>query len=244
MISLDRKAVILILIGVCSSILSYSMVTEATAAPTAIGSESLLSQGRGRLPPPRTSRSGLCLIGPGLLEENFVIWSDRPLFLWHAAADDSQIRMQQLRLLDNNINPNYQKLLWETSLSEDAQFVSYTGTPLQPNQVYNWELVFQRRDPSTDQWEEVTLRSAFQVMDVDARSQIATELQTLTAQWQKADVDGETIANQQANYFEEKQLWSDALQALYSVKDPSPAMQQRQQMLINHICGPGATAGA
>lgn len=221
---------------------SSLVLSSGTADQLIAMDPSLYLSQRNRVPRPRTSRSGLCVIAPGLLEENFVIWSDRPFFLWSLPTDGSAIKMQQVRLLDNNPNPNYRRILWETSLPETANSISYNNDALQPGQKYNWELVFQRRNVSDGTWETVTSTFAFQVMDNAQRQPITTELQALTQRLQATGASAETIANQQADYFEERLLWSDALQTLYMVEQSSIETIQRREDLVNAVCNPDASA--
>jgi hypothetical protein len=190
-------------------------------------------------PPPRTSRSGLCVVSPGLLEPNYVIWSDRPAFIWSIPDNADGLQMQQVRLLDDNPNPNRRRILWEAPLTGTTPGILYSGTPLQAGQRYTWELLFQRQYFGSSRPETVSLTFTFQVMDVESRTQLAAELDALTQPLRTAQTDGEAIAHRRADYFQEKQLWSDALQVLFSVENPSSTTVDRINTLVAQVCNPG-----
>ncbi|GAB4383133.1 MAG: hypothetical protein Kow00121_44560 [Elainellaceae cyanobacterium] len=219
-----------------TALIGFAPLNPISSALAASIDRSVLVAQRNRVPPPRTSRSGLCVVSPGLLEDNFVIWSDRPVFVWSLDGDTSQVKMRQVRLMTDHPDPNYRQVLWETLLADNSQSVLYTGEPLQPDQKYSWDLIFQRQDTATGDWEEVALSFTFQIMDVAQQQQIASELEALSAQLQTTGTNTEAIAHRQADYFEEQGLWSDALQVLYSVQNPSPETVQRIQALVSQVC--------
>jgi hypothetical protein len=152
----------------------------------------------------------ICLISPGLLEEVNVIWSDRPLFLWLGAAD--HILVRDAETLEQ---------VWSQPIDPMVAGITYDGESLQSGRTYEWQL------NSSDHF------FAFTVMDSDQRNQIAAELQLI----QTRGGTPEEIAVGQANYLvNEVGLWSDALQILYSVENPSPSLLQARQEIIDDIC--------
>lgn len=177
-------------------------------------------------------RGGICVVAPGLLEqEENVIWSDRPLFLWK--ADLEHIVMQRLQVIDQE-----RRILWEKDLATTDQMAIYEGQTLQPGQVYTWRLewMVQNDDGSV---EYRTSDYTFQVMAPDRRQQIATDLQTLINQLQASGASAETIAIQQADYLlnQTDPLWSDAFKVLYALEIPSTEITQQVQTWINTACG-------
>jgi hypothetical protein len=48
----------------------------------------------------------------------------------------------------------------------------------------------------------------------------------------------EEIALQRANYFAQRDLWSDALQEIYSVQNPSPTLTRNAQEILSYLCEP------
>lgn len=169
------------------------------------------------------TRGGLCAISPGLLEQENVIWSDRPLFLWQ--ADSHDIDVQQLELTDAE-----GRILWEKSLDTTTASVIYDGQPLQPGQFYTWRLEWtvQDRDNSMDY--------TFQIMEAEQRNQIASDLQTLTNQSQNSNTHSESIADRQARYFIDNSPWSDALQVLYMNPNLSVETTQEIRNWIDAAC--------
>jgi hypothetical protein len=169
--------------------------------------------------------SNLCVISPGLMEQQNVIWSDRPLFLWQAQP---VVALQRLRVIDQS-----GKILWEKPLAATEQRILYAGQPLQPGQFYTWQLKWMTQN--TEHASDYT----FQLMEPAQRNQIDTELQALTRQLQASGSTPESIADQQADYLlnRSQPLWSDALQVLSTVENPSTQTTQKLQSWITTVCG-------
>ncbi|MBD3884586.1 hypothetical protein IFO70_22865 [Phormidium tenue FACHB-886] len=170
--------------------------------------------------------SGLCVVAPGLLEQENVIWSDRPLFLWKISSE--AVAMQRLEVIDQD-----GRILWDKRLAAADQSAEYEGQALQPSQYYQWRLVW------TMQGTQNSATYTFQVMDTDRRDQITTQLQALNRQLQAAGASAEAIANQQADALlnQPESLWSDAIQTLYTVRMPSSTTVQTIQTWVNTACG-------
>jgi Domain of Unknown Function (DUF928) len=178
---------------------------------------------RRRSKTPGISRSGgICPISPGLVETDQV-WSDRPLFIWQGAV--AQIQLRQL---------GSREVLWSQAIDPQSRSVAYSGAALQPGQIYQWELVGEANANTS---------SVFQVMVADQRLPIATHLQELEARSQASSQSQEAIAIQQAQYFLDQNLWSDALQALYAIDRPSPKMAQSIQQIESMLCGDRVQGG-
>ena len=191
--------------------------------------EAIWSLFKGRKEPSMGSRHGpICLVSPGLLEQKNVVWSERPLFLWWGTLPSLEIRLY------SPFNPALEsEICWSQKLTADsptvnAQSVPYTGEALQPGETYDWELV----NPSSS----YRLRRSFQVMDLAARKPIAADLEALTVQLEATGAGDEEIALEQAHYFAQRGLWSDALQAIYEVKNPSPELMAGAIDLLRNLC--------
>jgi hypothetical protein len=161
-------------------------------------------------------RSGLCVLSPSVLETD-VIWSDRPLFIWRGSAH--QIILTQLG--------NSEKL-WSQTVEPENQQVRYDGVALQPGEIYQWELLGEAGTQTS---------LIFQVMEEAQRSQVEAQLQTVAMPLKASGATEEAIAIQQAQYFADQNLWSDALQLLYSVNNPSPQIGQAIQQIEETLCG-------
>jgi hypothetical protein len=166
--------------------------------------------------PPLGSRGVICPISPGLLGDTDVVWSDRPIFLWQGHA--TQIALRTL---------TGQETLWQQALTETNQSATYSGAPLQPGQLYEWELV-----DGTDSRDYV-----FQVMEPSDRDRISGELQTLETRLKDSGASEEAIAIEQARYFAQQGLWSDAMQTLQSVDAPSAELTQTVAEMTRYLCG-------
>lgn len=172
--------------------------------------------------PPLGSRGNVCAITPGLLGEKNVIFRDRPLFVWQGAVQRLDLRPYSLY--------SKQDLLWSQTLTTGDQSATYNREALQPGQTYDWELVV---DPSGSRKERFT----FQVMDAQSRNLIATELTAMEKRLKSAGATGEAIAQERANYFAQRGLWSDALQEVFSVKNPSADLTRTAQEISAYLCG-------
>lgn len=174
------------------------------------------------------SRSILCKIAPGILGK-YTIWSDRPLFLWQYAG-----KPQQGQLIVRKYDSEEE--VWRQAINFTDKKVVYGGNkPLQPNTIYQWKLVSKF---SNHPWK------AFKIMSVKERQVIQAKLQEIEQQSQNKKVSDEDIALQKANFLVNYQtdkdisdvLWSDALQALYSVNKPSQAFIKERKELVTSLC--------
>ncbi|NJR65655.1 MAG: CHASE2 domain-containing protein [Leptolyngbyaceae cyanobacterium CRU_2_3] len=165
---------------------------------------------------PGLSRSiGFCPITPGLVETDQV-WSDRPLFVWRGSVE--QIRLRKL---------GSQEVLWSQTLDSQSRSIVYNGAALAPGQVYQWELLSQSRGNAS---------FVFQVMEAERRTPIANQLQEIDTRLTARGSTREAIAIQKAQYFADQNLWSDALQWLYSIENPSASTSQAIQQIEAALC--------
>jgi hypothetical protein len=196
-----------------------------------------------KLPPARGSRSpSLCPISPGILEQEFVIWSDRPLFLWKV-NHDNPVDSKTLEILQADKPEHQAEILWKTTLSQPTKGPEYEQqqydgqTTLQPGQKYQWKLRWQQGA----QGQQTIQKQQFQIMADPQRQQITTDLNQIAEQLRTQNVSQEDIAIHQARYFSDRGLLSDALQVLYSIKDPSietrKAIGELMQASMEVVCG-------
>lgn len=175
---------------------------------------------------------GVCPVSPGLLEEKNVIWSARPLFLWQGISLPLEIR-----LYSPFTGQQEQEIIWGqeiTAASSDIPFqgVEYTGEALEPGKIYDWAIF----DPNT----KYKLRRSFQVMSLEEREPITKELESLENRLKSEGATDEEITRERANYFAQKELWSDTLQAMYSVTNPSAELTSKIQELLKELCEPSS----
>jgi hypothetical protein len=165
---------------------------------------------------PGGGRGGICEFAPAKLvdrdtkQENTQdieeVWSDRPLFLWSIKGGTAQ--RIELFVQGSADAP------WSREIQAGETKVSYDGQPLQSGQTYEWQLSalasFPIKSPGV----------RFQVMDSQKRDRITAELRQL--------------ALEKANYFAQRELWSDALRELYSVPTPSAELTRAMALLQAH----------
>ncbi|MEB3355112.1 MAG: hypothetical protein VKK04_00080 [Synechococcales bacterium] len=168
-------------------------------------------------------RGSICAVSPGLLEPQNLIWGDRPLFLWQ--SDTRYIQMQRLEVTDAE-----GRIVWEKPLDPMTQAVVYAGPSLQPGEFYTWQLTWQVED-QTD-----AIDYTFQMMDATQREQIAADLEALAQQAQRSS-EAEAIALRQVSYFIDAELWSDAMQVLYTLESPSATATEMLQDWTAFVCG-------
>ena len=170
----------------------------------------------------------VCPISPGNLGEN-LIYSDRPMFIWSMLEESISQSTIDLTLV-GEIN-NYQRepeLLWSKTIATNSQNITYNGEPLQSGFIYDWQFI----SP------EKTYIFSFNVMEKTEREVIERELKAIEERLQSNNATKEEIAISKADYFANKQLWSDALQQFYTVKNPSSELKNQQQEMIAYLCQP------
>jgi|GEM_PF-773399 hypothetical protein len=191
-----------------------------------------------RPPRPAGSRSGnqgnteFCPISPqGLVDPDpshsestvdspIEIWSDRPLFIWQEDREKSQAVVVYSAQGSDRI--------WSQEVDPEDNFIVYNNeTPLQAGATYQWNLLL-----LDSQFQQNFANITFKVMDADKRELISKELMAIEQQLEGESA--EVIALEKANYFIEKGLWSDALQVMFLVDNPSPALQQAIDRIKSH----------
>ena len=105
---------------------------------------------------PRGARSEICSIAPGLID-TYIVWSDRPLFLWQYLGEDKPV---ELIVRESNS----QKDVWTKTVNlKDAIAFYDAEKALEPGKLYEWKL----SEPSiSTQW------ASFKIMPADERENI------------------------------------------------------------------------
>ena len=169
------------------------------------------------------ARHNLFPIAPGVIDTS-EIWHNKPMFLWHSASKN-----QPARLIVREQNSEESQWVQKVNIADNRAF--YQGKPLQPGKIYQWKL---EGTNSSIPW------TNFQIMPEKQRAQIKTDLDRL--EQKPLAGNSEEIAQRKAEYFLQYPmkalLWSDALQALYEVKQPSQNFINNRQELIDNISFP------
>lgn len=160
--------------------------------------------------------ANLCWITP-----TDMVWNSRPQLVWSGSFRAVGVRPV-----------GTETLLWRSIAPVDNKLhrLEYGGTPLEPGKAYEWVFFFSENANTP------MLRVPFQLVDANQQTTIKTDLAKLNAPDQKQKTNAEALALQRANYFAQQQLWSDVLQEVYSVKNPSPELQQTAQAIEKQIC--------
>ena len=156
-------------------------------------------------PPPTepgtTGSRGPCTIAPLDLKTNTEVWSDRPMFVWRGPIGEIEVRQQG----SNDV-------LWRETIPQGVGRIQYAGESLQPGETYNWVLF--------DLQNNAIRSMAFKVMDAREREQVSTQLQSLERELKAKGATVEESAARRAQYFAQRQLWSDAWREAFSVDNP------------------------
>ncbi len=178
--------------------------------------------------PALSSRSNICEITPGLLGEVNVIYSDRPLFLWQGKVPSLEIYLYTPFSLERE-----QEILWSQTVGSDVQKVLYTGKALEVGQIYDWEIVV---NPQSNR-----RRISFQVMAGEKRDRIRSELEQLETELTISGATASEITLARANYFAQQDLWSDALQELFSLENSATTLSSNAIEIVEYLCESGGT---
>ncbi len=178
-------------------------------------------------PPPTPPSSGgsrgplLCAIAPQPITTNTEVWSDRPLLVWRGKLSRIEIRPT-----------GSNKVLWRQTGIQGQNSALYAGEALQPGQTYDWLLFDQFAEANSSPIQRVT----FRVMDTKERDRIKMQLQKLEEELKAKGASAEETAIRRAQFFAQKNLWSDVLQEAYSVQNPSAALAGIIQDLPTKLC--------
>lgn len=178
------------------------------------------------------SGAGFCAIAPGLVD-TYKIWHNKPVFLWNY-----QGKPEQMQLVVRDYDT--QAIIWKQDVDISAQKLAYTAPqPLEAGKLYQWQLV----GKTSSNW------FTFQILPHQERQKISTELQAIEQKLKGDRASAEVIAQKKAEYFLNYQIqhqtetgtfnaWSDALQIISEVENPSPAFVQKREEFVASVCTP------
>ena len=167
----------------------------------------------------RGGRGDICLISPGQPVSSTVeeIWSDKPLFTWQLQKGNAtQIEVSETQ--------------WKGKINPGQTNITYNGTPLQPGQTYTWRL------NTVSDFPKKSILFQFKLMEPQKRANITNELTKLETKLKRQGASAEKIAMEKANYFAQKELWSDVIQQLYSISNPSAELKQTIKQIQDSSC--------
>ena len=168
----------------------------------------------------RGNLGDLCLISPNTLvntesSENsygkyVTIWHQNPLFMWQSGS------------ISKIILKNDAGVQWEKTLEPSSRYIFYDGKPLELGKTYKL-IVFAPHETELYQ---------IKVVNSEQHQQITADL--LTKPLEAKGVNPEEIALVKANYFLERQMWSDVLWELYSIPNPTDKLKTTLEQVNNH----------
>lgn len=208
--------------SVCAGIVVVPLVELSLIAPASAQLSQWVSFWQQRRPPrPLGTRSGICLMTPGLLDKDLKIMSDRPLFSWQGKATKLNVR-----------DYTTQKIVWTTDLDPQTQQIVYGDVkPLEPGKLYEWQVIGE--NPSST---DLGYWSTVEIMATPERDQITAKLKEIEQKAKQNKALPEAIVDQQVAYLLEQNLWSDAMTVLYTVKNPSSEFTQKRQEFASRLC--------
>ncbi len=169
-------------------------------------------------------RGIVCPIAPGLIE-TLTLWHDRPLFLWQGQGN-------QIRVRDYN---QRDQILWEQAVTGQSA-IAYAGSAaLQPGQLYQWQVISIDATPTNRPTPDRNW-ATFRMLSTEQRQDIDTALRSLEQQLQQQKASAEDSALSKANFFVDRGLWSDALQVISTVSNPSPQFAAQRSTYLKSLC--------
>jgi Domain of Unknown Function (DUF928) len=157
------------------------------------------------------------------------IWTDKPIFFWRGVG------VKQIDIFERGKDEVFATLKVKEGLTK----IKYNGKPLQPGHSYAWQITAEkvRGLPIKDSG------SNFTMMGNKERASITDDLTKLEATLKKKGATVEKIALEKADYFAKKEMWTDVLEQLYSVKNPSPLLIDTIKNIEGHnFCNPKQAA--
>ncbi|MFH7029339.1 MAG: DUF928 domain-containing protein [Heteroscytonema crispum UTEX LB 1556] len=157
------------------------------------------------------------------------IWTDKPVFFWRGVG------VTQIDIFERGNDEVFATLKVKEGLTK----IKYNGKPLQPGQSYAWQITAEkvRGLPIKDSG------SNFTMMGNKERASITDDLTKLEATLKKKGANVEKIALEKADYFAKKEMWTDVLEQLYSVQNPSPQLMDTIKNIEGHnFCNPKQAA--
>lgn len=173
-------------------------------------------------------RGDLCAIAPSVPgAEPSTIWHNQPVIVLQPGS----VEKVSLRVADS------EDAFWDYIPSDDENHVVYDGKPLMSGQTYIMGLhAIADLEPSSE--------AEFEVLPTATRALIKNGLRVAALEndpiFENVS-DSEKQAIQQAEYFANRGLPYDAIQAMFSVSSPSADLLAGQEQILKETCQPELT---
>ena len=132
------------------------------------------------------------------------IWHQNPLFAWESG------KLEAVSLKEGN------RIYWQQEVEATQNHLFYHGKPLQPGTTYTL-VVF---NPYETEIQKI------QIVDRHKHQKIAADLAEIEDRLKSEGANKEEIAFKKADYFAQRQMWSDALWEIYSIPNPSDELKK------------------
>ncbi len=153
------------------------------------------------------------------------IWNHRPIFVWKGTVEKIELYSEP----EGN-------LIWEQTVEPKKNYLSYTGEPLKSGATYQLYF-YDVAEPEPGYPATVDLQ--FKVVDPEKYEQITQELNKLQTEHQQKQSTPEEIALARAQYFADRQLWSDVIMESVLVENPPSSLKELLETEIpEHLCSP------
>lgn len=156
-----------------------------------------------------------CPIAPARPNEDPQIWHQQPVFVWQGILEKIAIR-----------DTATDEVIWTYEPTAEETHVVYEGSPLRPSREYRWDIY------DSVSAESPSFSTGFEMLPHASRQLVTNGL---TVAEQTADT-AEAIAIARANYFANRALFQDAIQALFAVESPTQEMIEAQEQLVETLC--------
>lgn len=196
----------------------------------------------------RFSRSGtgsICLIVPSQSKDAKsvpLMWNPNPRFLWVGAFQDLELLDRaQNELWESSVpvteagkghNQSGVKVALSSSETLPLQSVVFPGSPkLMPDGSY--DVLFKSGQIGG-------ALVSFKMVSVEMADQISRDLAQQESELKARKAKPDELLQARAEYFFQKDLYLDALQALYEASQINPQSQGDLQSLVTEVCKPGS----
>lgn len=223
---IDRELIVgmlgLVVLGI--NPLASAHASETEIAETTLGWQSIINIFRRENDDPGSGNNhgsrdpNLCLISP---TREQLIWHRNPVFIWKGHATTG------LRLTADPDNSLWQETVEEHKVGGYRAYIS--DSQLEPGQQYTWMFyTISKTNPA--------MEISFQIMDVDLHAEHATALAEIRQEFITEGADQEAIALASASYFLSHNLRADAVQAIFTVSNPSQTLIDTRAAIVAAIC--------
>ena len=170
--------------------------------------------------PTTISRGDFCLLAPARPGEETTVWHQRPIFIWQGT-------LGKLEVVDETTGD----VLWQYEPAPEETFISYGGERLKPGRTYIWKVYDSAASENPVAFPPFTILPAINRLLI-ANGLSVAQARAIAAENERTDPS--ELAR--ANYFAFREFPVDALQALFSVENPSLDLVEGRAEIVDSMC--------